>query len=467
MEYKDTVAIVYMAALFMQIMDSTVMNVALSTLANEFNVEATAMEWTVLSFTLALAVMTPTAGWFGSRFGLRNTFLWCLAGFMFASLLCGASQSLDQLVITRGLQGGFAGVMAPVAAALLFGAFPLAERADASRKVITVVVLGPALGPIVGGMILEFASWRWIFFMNLPIGMIALGLAVSHLHKDDPVEVTTFDVRGFLLSSSGLGLFVYGLSRGGELGWGSTQILGSLLISLVLLAVFVVVELRLEKPLLSLRLFEGRLFCTLNALIVPVQAAFISLLYLLPLLLQKEAGFSPLRVGLAIVSQPLGVVLMTQLTGKYLYKRVGPRRLIAVGCLAAFITGFFASRFDSDVGVLSVVVVMFLRGLAMGLVFVPLQSAVYAQIEQRNLAHATAIYTTIRQMAPAIGVGIGASILSAGFSGGADTAANRVESYQQAIFLTAALFLVGGALALLIRDDDAAATMKSGLQVGD
>ncbi len=466
-EYKSIVAIVYTTALFMQVMDSTIVNVALPTLANEFDVEATTLEWTVLSFTVAVAVMTPTAGWFSGRYGLRSTFLGCLAGFVLASTLCGAAQSLDQLIAARAIQGGFAGMMAPVGAALVFGAFPLAERADASRKVITVVVMGPALGPIIGGILLHFTSWRWIFFVNVPVGILAFGLAATLLRPGDPVEDHPFDAQGFVLSAVGLGLFVYALSRGGELGWTSTQILLSLTISLLLLVAFVVVELRQSTPLLALRLFEGRLFATITAAAIPVYAGFLALVYLLPLLLQEEAGFSALRVGLVVASQPVGVLLMTQITGKVLYKRIGPRRLIAVGSIVAFATGVAASRFDAEVSVPVVVTVMLIRGLAMGLVFVPIQSAVYAQIEQRNLAHATAIFSTNRQLAPAIGVAIASSILATGLARDMSSAANRVDSYQRAILVTTALYLIGAALALFVRDSDAAATMGPRSPVSD
>ncbi len=459
MGYKNVVAIVYMSALFMQIMDSTIINVALPTLADDFNVEATAMDWTVISFTLALAVMTPAAGWFGDRYGLRTTFLFCLGGFVASSILCGAAQSLNQLVLARAVQGAFAGMMAPIGAALLFGAFPLSERADASRKVITVVVVAPALGPIVGGLILQYTSWRWIFFVNVPIGIVALVLAARWLRHDEPNGAGAFDYRGFALSASGLGLLVYGLSRGGELGWTSTQILGSLAASVVLLSLLVIVELASDAPLLQLRLLQDRLFSSINALAIPVYGGFIALLYLLPLLLQKEAGFTPLQVGLAVASQPIGVLVMTQLTGKVLYKAVGPRRLIATGSLIALGTGLIASTFDTTTSLGTVAAVMLFRGLAMGLLFVPIQSALYARIEQRDLARATAIFSTTRQIAPSIGVAIGSSVLATGFARDVDSASNRVDSYQRAIFVTSLLFIVGAVLALRIHDEDAAATM--------
>ena len=317
--YKNLVAAVYITALFMQIMDSTIINVALPTLANEFDVEATAMDWTVLSFTIALAVMTASAGWFGQRLGLRRTFMVALGGFVFTSLLCGVAQSLNQLVVARALQGAAAGLITPIGSALLFNAFPIEERSIASRKVITVAVIAPALGPIVGGAILEFTSWRWIFFVNLPIGALALLLAWKWLLDDDTAQQTSFDTSGFFLLAGGLGLTLYGLSRGGERGWASAPIMLSLVLGLGMLAMLVVVELRKREPLLHLRLLTERNFGWYNLVSLPVYAGFISLIYLLPLFLQQEAGHSPLQVGLALFPQPLGVLVTSQLVGRFLY----------------------------------------------------------------------------------------------------------------------------------------------------
>ncbi len=459
MGYKNAVALVYTAALFMQVMDSTIINVALPTLAEEFDVDATAMDWTVLSFTLALATMTAAAGWFGDRFGLRPMFLSCLVGFTVASALCGASQSLEQLIAARAVQGAFAGMMIPIGAALVFRAFPLSERAEASRKIITVVVIAPAVGPIIGGILLEFTSWRWIFFVNVPIGLVSLALANSWLRKDDPVDAGPFDVRGFVLSTTGLGFLIYGLSSGGERGWGSTHIVLSLVISLLALIALVFVELGQDQPLLALRLTKDRLFSTINLLAIPIYGSFIALVYLLPLFLQDEAGFSPLRVGLVVAPQPIGVLLMTQFTGRIFYKRFGPRRLIIVGSLIALGSGIVASTFDTTTTLWTVGATMLVRGLAMGLVFIPIQSAVFARIEQRDLSRATAMFGTTRQLAPAIGVALGSSILASGFARDVEDSANRVDSYQRAILMTAALFAVAAVIALWIEDEDAAATM--------
>lgn len=456
--YKNLVAAVYIAALFMQIMDGTIINVALPTLAEEFNVDATAMDWTVLSFTIALAVMTASAGWFGQRLGLRMAFMVALGGFVVTSLLCGMAQSLSQLVAARALQGASAGLITPIGSALLFNAFPIEERSVASRKVITVAVIAPALGPIVGGAILEVASWRWIFFVNLPVGAIALTLAWLWIKDDDAQTQTRFDTSGFMLLAGGLGLALYGLSRGGERGWSSAPIVLSLVIGVGLLTALVVVELRKRQPLLHLRLLSERNFRWYNIVSLPVYAGFISLIYLLPLFLQKEGDYSPLEVGLALFPQPLGVLVTSQLVGRFLYKRFGPRRLMLVGAIVALVVGLATAQIGTDVDLWWVRVLMFVRGLAMGLFFVPIQSAVYARTERSSMGQATAIYGTTRQIAPALGVAIASTVLANGIAG-STIASDRVSGYQAAMVASALMFAVAGLLALRVRDSDAAATM--------
>ena len=456
--YKNLVAAVYIAALFMQIMDGTIINVALPTLAEEFDAEATQMDWTVVAFAIALAVMTASAGWFGQRLGLRRAFLLALGGFVATSLLCGLAQSLNQLILGRALQGATAGLITPVGSALLYNAFPIAERSIASRKVITVAVLAPALGPIIGGAILEFTSWRWIFFVNLPVGAVAFWLAWLWLRPDEPSETTPFDLTGFVLLASGLGLLLFGLSRGGERGWGATPIWVSLIAGAGLLGGLILVELRKSRPLLQLRLLAERNFQRYNLLSLPVYAGFISLIYLLPLFLQNEAGHSPLQVGLALFPQPLGILITSQLVGRLLYKRFGPRRIMLAGATIALAVGLATARIDTDVNLWTVRWLMLVRGLGMGLFFVPIQSAVYARTKPATMGQATAIYGTTRQIAPAVGVALVTTVLANGLAG-TSLASERVGAYQQALLASALLFAVAAILALWVKDSDAAATM--------
>ncbi|MGI9607086.1 MAG: MFS transporter [Acidimicrobiales bacterium] len=209
--------------------------------------------------------------------------------------------------------------------------------------------------------------------------------------------------------------------------------------------------------MLELRLLKDRIFAASNVMALPVYAGFLSLIYLLPLFLQREAGHSPLTVGLALFPQPLGVLVATQISGRFLYNRFGPRRLLIAGNVGALVLGLLIARIDLNTDLWLLRSLMFGRGLAMGLIFVPLQAAVYAGMEGRDLPRATAIFGTTRQIAPALGVAIASTVLAAGF-GDAPTAATRVDSYQTAMTVSALLFAIGIPLAMRIRDEDAART---------
>jgi EmrB/QacA subfamily drug resistance transporter len=455
--YKNIVAIVYISAMFMQIMDGTIINVALPTLAEEFDVAVTAVDWTVLSFTLTLAVMTAAAGWFGDRFGLKRTFVASVVGFTVASALCGLSQSLEQLVVARAIQGAFAGAIAPVGSALLFGAFPLAERAAASRKVVTVVVIAPAIGPLVGGIILDITSWQWIFFVNVPMGLAAAVMAQLWLKENPSEPAAAFDLTGFLLAAAGLGLLLFGISRGTERGWDATSIQVSLVAGVVLLAALVFVELRTAQPLLPLRLLNDKLFGTMNLLTLPLYASFMGVIFLLPQFLQNEGDYTPFQAGLALLPQPIGILVMSQLSGRTLYKRFGPRRLITAGCLLGVASGLAIAATDPDSSLALVQLIMFVRGAAMGLIFVPIQAAAYATIAPANMSRATAILGTSRQIAPAIGIAIVSATLAAGLAT-ATSATDRISSYQNAIHATTVMFALAILVAVRIDDSEAAAT---------
>ena len=459
-EYKKLVAAIFISAVFVQILDVTLINVALPTLAQEFEVTALEIDWTVLSFGLALGVMTAAAGSVGRRLGLRRAFLVAILGFTVASALCGASQSLSQLVAFRAVQGGFAGLITPIGSALLYNAFPVSERAAASRRVITVAVIAPASGPILGGLILEWLSWRWIFFVNVPIGLLGFLGAFLVLRADVPSKEAKIDVRGFLLAALGLGSLLYTISRGGERGWTSPTIVFFAVLALVALGLLAPFERRIDDPLVDFSVFRTRAFRTCNAIALPLFAAFFATVYLLPLLLQDEGSWSALDVGLAMFPQAVGVLIATQLVGRKLYKRVGPRRLIGAGVLLALVVSIWISTIDPSVDPWLLRLMLLLRGFAIGMTFVPLEAAVFAAITSRDLPNATSIYGTSRQIAPAFGVAASSTILAIGL-GNAVSAADRIDAYQVALFWTSIPLVLAALVSLTLRDSDAAATMEN------
>jgi EmrB/QacA subfamily drug resistance transporter len=251
--YKWVVAVVFVCGMFMDILDTTIVNVALPQLGREFDASTTSIEWIVLGYLLSLAVWIPASGWIGDRVGTRRVFTFALGMFTFASLLCGQAHSLGELVAFRVLQGVGGGMLVPVGTAMLFRAFPPIERAKASTVLIVPTVLAPTLGPVLGGWLATDVSWRWIFYVNLPVGALAFAIGFLFLREEHEGVAGRFDVAGFVLSGTSLALVLFALSQGPEYGWRSGRVALTGVAGLVLFGVLVLVETRIREPMLALR----------------------------------------------------------------------------------------------------------------------------------------------------------------------------------------------------------------------
>src|SRR3984893_1231019 len=221
---KVAVSVVCVAAMCMSIMDTTIVNVALPTIGRDFSVSPTAVDSVSIAYLVSLAVFIPASGWLGDRFGGKRVLLTAIAVFCVASALCGVASSLGELVAFRILQGAGGGMLAPVGMAMLFRVFPPEERIRASSILTVPTTLAPALGPVLGGLLVTDLSWRWVFYVNVPIGAAALVFGAIFLSPHAEGRARRFDVAGFLLSGIGLGLLMYGVSEGPDLGWGSAEV---------------------------------------------------------------------------------------------------------------------------------------------------------------------------------------------------------------------------------------------------
>ncbi len=373
--YKHLVAFVYVSALFIDILDVTIVNVALPTLGREFRTDA--IEWIVLGYTLSLAVWIPASGWLGDRVGTKRIFLTALGLFVAASVLCGLAQTIDQLIAFRVLQGVGGGMLTPVGVAMLYRAYPPAERAKAATILIIPTVLAPALGPVLGGLLVTHLHWRWIFFINLPIGLIAFAVAATYLREHREPTARTFDWLGFVLSGAGLALIVYSLSEGPRAGWSSALVISTGSIGLVAFVAMIKVELSVAHPMLDLRLLREPLFRITNLLSMFAQAAFLGVIFLMPIYLQNLRGVNALQSGLATFPQAIGVVAASQIAGR-IYPRIGPRRLIVFGLATGSVAGALFALVDGGTSLWVIRGLMLLRGFFMGFGFVPLQAASYA-----------------------------------------------------------------------------------------
>ena len=410
MAYKWVVAIVYVSALFLDILDTTIVNVALPKMGEELHTASA--EWVVLGYTLSLAVWIPTSGWLGDRIGTKKTFLFALGAFTVGSALCGMAQTLGQLIAFRVIQGIGGGMLTPVGIAMLFRAFPPAERAKASTVVMVPTLLAPALGPVLGGFITEYWDWRWIFYVNVPIAVLALWFGFRYLREHTEESALGFDVYGFILSAAGLALIVYALSEGPRSGWTSRVVIGTALAGVVAAVLLVVVELKVRNPMVELRLFSNRMFRQCNLVGLFSMASFLGVTFVMPLYLQSIRGQDPLTSGLTTFPQAFGVMLSSFIAGQ-LYARVGPKRLMSGGFLAAGLTIALYVTLDVDTNLWLIRGLMLLRGFCMGFAFVPMQAASYATIPPSQNGRASSLFSTQRQVSVSIGVAIMASILAA------------------------------------------------------
>jgi EmrB/QacA subfamily drug resistance transporter len=459
---KVSVSIVFICAMFMSIMDGTIVNVALPAIGRQFGMAGTAVDIIVVSYLVSLAVIIPASGWLGDRLGTKRVFLSALALFTLASALCGLANSLGLLVLFRVLQGLAGGALTPVGNTMLIRTFPPAERVQVSRILSIPTVLAPATGPVLGGLLVDKLSWHWVFYVNVPIGLLAFIFGLLFLIELNDTAKPSFDIPGFFLAGVGLGMTMYAMSEGPNYGWTNPLILITLIAGLLLVATFTIIELRVAEPLINLRLLKNGLFRNSNIVIVLTTAAFLGILYTAPLFLQEARGVSALTSGLTTFPEAVGVIVGIQI-GARIYWRIGPRRMMASGIVSAAIMMALLCVMGTTTSLWIMRGLMLLVGLSMSQIFLSTQTAAFATITTNEAGAASAFYNTQRQIGSAIGVAILSTVISA-VGPTQRTATGAIQpnltAYHAAFITAAILALTAFAFALLISDKDAAVTMR-------
>jgi EmrB/QacA subfamily drug resistance transporter len=461
MNQKIVVAAVFVSAMFMNIMDITIVNVALPTIGRDFHVPPTAVNGVVIAYLVSLAVFIPASGWLGDQFGGKRVLLMAIAAFTVGSVLCGFAQNMTELVLFRIVQGAGGGMMAPVGMAMLYRAFPPAERVRASALIAIPQSMAPALGPVLGGLLVTNFTWRWVFFVNLPVGITAVAFGAVMLERTEPIDAGFFDIPGFILGGAGLGLLMYGISEGPFRSWSSPLILLSCLIGVVLLGAMAMVELRTTRPMVDLRLLTGRLFRSANCITFLSSAAFLGMLFLVPLYFQDARGLSALQSGLSTLPEALGVMAGAQISSRILYPLLGPRRHITAGLVGLSVCLLIFTQISVTTNLWPIRVLMFGVGLTMAQVMVPNQAAAFAMITPSSMGRATTFFSTMRQVGSAVGVAILSSVLVAATSthGGDSSAQPDIHAYHFAFFTAAVFAMAAIGFSLSIHDVDAAETI--------
>jgi EmrB/QacA subfamily drug resistance transporter len=458
---ERVVVAVYIIGIYMTVVDSTIVYTALPSIARDFHAALPSTEWVTLGYLLSLAVMVPSSGWIGDRFGTRRTYLLALCLFTGASAACGLSGTLTELIIFRVIQGIGGGLIVPVGQAMLFRAFPAERRARAAGMVALGVSLGPATGPVLGGVLVTELSWRWCFYVNVPLGIIALAVGLLFLHEHREPVPGGFDLSGFVLAGPGLALLLYAVSESSTLGWTSPVIIGTGLGGLAALAVLVRTELRKPAPMLNFRLLQNRIFRTTCLVSIFSMGVYTAYLFIMPEFLQEARGASALSSGLTTLPGAIGLWLSSQAASRA-YPRIGPRRM-AVGGLGGIAVVFctFGLFMGLHTNTWVIRALIFTSGSLIAWCSIAIQAASFSTISSADTGRASALYNTQGRVAGGVGVAVLATVVSSSVhSSITATHPQLVTAFHHAFLTAAVLIAIGGLIALRIRDSDAAASMR-------
>jgi EmrB/QacA subfamily drug resistance transporter len=424
----------------MSVVDTTVVNVALHDLALDFSVSIASVHWVASGYLLALAVSIPLAGWASERFGAKRVWTTSVALFLAGSMLAGLAWSIQSLIAFRVLQGFGGGMIVPVGMSLL------ARAAGPGRlgRVMSVIgiaqLIGPVLGPVLGGLLVEDAGWRWIFYVNVPVGVLALILARHTLPADEPEPCDRLDLRGFALLSPGLAALVYGLAETGG-GIAGPRALGPILAGIALVVAFVIHARRAPNPLIDVRLLQTRAFAAASGTTFCVAMSLFGAMFLLPLYYQTARGQGPLGAGLLLAPQGLGAALMMPLAGR-LTDRIGPGRVVLAGLTLMALGTLPLAWAGASTPFPLLAGVLVLRGLGLGASMMPAQTAAYATLRQdTGAARGTSALNAIQRMGGALGVALMSVVLDRNLNGGGAVAPAFEAGFAWTVALTLLAFV--------------------------
>ncbi len=398
-------------ATFMNVLDTTIANVSIPTIAGDVGVSASQGTWVITSFAVANAISVPLTGWLSRRFGPVRLFVWATLLFVLTSWLCGLSHTLDALIIFRVLQGLVAGPMIPLSQTLLLQCYPPAKAGMALAIWSMTTTIAPVAGPILGGWISDNMSWEWIFYINIPTGLVAAAVSWTLLkHREPPTAKLPIDTVGLGLLVLWVGAMQLMLDRGKELDWfASTQIVVLAIVAVVGFCFFLAWELTDRHPVVDLSLFRKRNFTFGTVAIALGFGVFFANIVILPLWMQQYLGYTATWAGLATAPVGILALLLTPLVGKFLM-RVDLRAVATIAFLVFALTAFMRSGFNTDMGFYDVVLPQFIQGIAMASFFVPLTAIILSEIPPEHIPAATGLTNFVRITAGAFGASIATTL---------------------------------------------------------
>jgi len=409
------IAISVMLATFMEVLDTSVANVALPNIAGSFSATTDEATWVLTSYLVANAIILPASAWFGNLFGRKNFLLICITLFTLASLMCGVSNSLEMLIISRVLQGIGGGALQPISQAILLESFPVAKRGIAMAVFGMGVVFAPIIGPTLGGWITDNYSWHWVFLINIPVGMLALLMTQSFV--EDPIMIkqaktTKIDYLGFGFMALWLATLQIILDNGQRAEWfASKWVVWFTLISAISFVLFILWELRTKEPIVNLRTFSNKNFAVGVLLVTAVGAVLYGTLAMLPLYLQLLMDYTSELSGLSISPRGIGAFFTIILVGR-LVNKVDNRILTVLGFIVLGYSCHILGNINLYIGMGNIIWPNILSGVALGLIFIPLSTLSFATLKNEELGNATGIYNLMRNIGGSVGISAVSNSLS-------------------------------------------------------
>jgi len=407
------VAIAVMLSTFMEILDTTVVNVSLPHIAGSLSATVDESTWALTSYLVANAIVLPLTGWLANYFGRKRLLMMSVTGFTVASFFCGMAPNLTVLVLCRIVQGATGGAMQPLSQAVLLETFPSRERGKAMAFWGLGIVVAPIIGPVLGGWLTDNYSWRWVFYINIPVGIASI--IMTKLFIFDPHYIRRLSSRvdswGIGMLAVGIGALQIVLDKGQEEDWFASDWIRVLfVISIVTLVIFLLYEWRVRNPVLHLRVFRSRTYSTGVFMMTLLGFVLYASLVMLPILLQTLFGYPALQAGIAMAPRGIGSFLAMPLVG-ILVSRFDPRKLLALGIALAAFTLIWLGQLNLDAGYWDIFWPQLIQGVSMALLFVPLTTITMDPIPNAEMGNATSIFNLMRNIGGSTGIAVVTTIL--------------------------------------------------------
>lgn len=418
-DYKWVALAVVLCGTIMTILDSTIVNIAIPTLQHDLHAGSyTAIAWVVTGYLLAQGSVIPLTGWATDRWGTKRLYLITMVMFTVASMLCGVSQNLGELIFFRVIQGIGGGMLMPIGMTIILQAVGPQNMGKVMGIFGVPMLIAPAVGPVLGGWFVQDFSWRLIFYVNVPIGIVGFFAATRFLRESHRTAGLRLDLLGLLTGVPAVLALMYAVDRSTELGWTSALVVSLLVASALLGTAFILRQLRAREPLLQLSLFSDRTFSWAMALSFVVVTAMFGTMLLLPLYLQEVHGYDAVDTGLLLLPQAVMAAISMPLGG-YLTDRIGPKWVVASGMILLTIGSVVLAQIHYDSSNLLVIGALMLRGFAMGFAMMPTMSAAMARVPRRYTSRASSITNTLQRVSSSVGIAILVTILASQFAGAA------------------------------------------------